>query len=273
MRQTSQYRNNWTKLLQAIWLSKSFQYLGLTLDETLRFNEHVECLGKSQITNKWARELYHAFIYSRIKYGLEVYGNCPAKKINTIQVTQNKLLKLILHKDRIIPIDGIHKMMNILKVKDIYECNVLSFVKNIWMKMCPRSFELYFQKGHNNYDVRRKKQLVVHLVRLCLGKKAVWVTGASLLKCFKGKLKNHYISKYMCDVLICDLVVLWFSKPTLWNMIAYCIVPTWKTIVSIIMFDPCCPSYFSIFCLVVSKMSFALPWQPTMDCITCDMLS
>ena len=28
---------------------KSFQYLGLTLDETLRFNEHVECLGKSLI--------------------------------------------------------------------------------------------------------------------------------------------------------------------------------------------------------------------------------
>ena len=28
---------------------KSFQYLGLTLDETLPFNEHVECLGKSLI--------------------------------------------------------------------------------------------------------------------------------------------------------------------------------------------------------------------------------
>ena len=26
---------------------KPFQYLGLTLDETLRFNEHVECFGKS----------------------------------------------------------------------------------------------------------------------------------------------------------------------------------------------------------------------------------
>ena len=29
--------------------AKSFQYLGLTLDETLRFNVHVECLGKSLI--------------------------------------------------------------------------------------------------------------------------------------------------------------------------------------------------------------------------------
>ena len=89
---------------------KSFQYLGLTLDGTLRYNEHVECLGKSlikyfgifnkikyRVTNKLARELYHAFIYSRIKYGIEVYGNCSAKNINTIQVTQNKLLKLTLY--------------------------------------------------------------------------------------------------------------------------------------------------------------------------------
>ena len=75
------------------------------------------------------------------------------------------------------------------------------------------------------------------------------------------------------DVLICDLVVLWYSKPSLWNMIAYCIIPTWKTIVLVVMFDPCCPSYFSFFCLVVRKVSFALPWQPPTDNITCIMLS
>ena len=119
------------------------------------------------------------------------------------------MLKLILHKDRRTPTDEIHKTMNILKVKDIYEGNVLSFVNNIMMKMCPSSFELYFQKRQNNYDVRRKNQLVVPVVRLCLGEKAVRVTGASLwnrlhkdmvqyrlMKCFKGKLKNNYISKY-----------------------------------------------------------------------------
>ena len=36
--------------------------------------------------------------------------------------------------------------MNTLKVKDIYERNVPSFVNNIMMEMCPSSFELYFQK-------------------------------------------------------------------------------------------------------------------------------
>ena len=215
---------------------KSFQYLVLTLDETLWFNEHVECLDKSlnkyfgifnkikyRVTNKLARELYHAFLYSRIKYGIEVYGNCSANNIKTIQVTQNKLLKLISHNDRRTPTDEIHKTMNILKVKDIYECNLLSFVNKIMMKMCPSSFELYFQKRQNNYDVRRKNQLVVLVVRLCLGEKAARVTGASLwnrlhkdmvqyrlMKCFKGKLKNYYISKYhmwCIDIWSCCVVI------------------------------------------------------------------
>ena len=216
---------------------KSFQYLGLTLDETLRFNEHVECLGKSlikyfgiffskikyRVTNKLARELHHAFIYSRIKYGIEVYGNCCAKNINTIQVTQNKLLKLILHKDRRTPTDEINKTMNILKVKDIYECNVLHLSIISWWKCALVHLNYIFKKRQNNDDVRRKNQLVVPVVRLCLGERAVRVTGASLwnrlhkdmvqyrlMKCFKGKLKTYYISKYhmwCIDIWSCCVVI------------------------------------------------------------------
>ena len=60
---------------------KSFEYLGLTLDEHLNWNEHVNELCKSlikyfgifthikyKITLVVVRQLYHAFIYSRIKY-------------------------------------------------------------------------------------------------------------------------------------------------------------------------------------------------------------
>ena len=87
----------------------TFQYLGVTLDETLNWNEHVDKLCKSllkyfgifnqikhKVTTKIARKIYYAFIYSRIKFGIEVYGNCSETKINKIQTIQNQLLKLIL---------------------------------------------------------------------------------------------------------------------------------------------------------------------------------
>ena len=84
---------------------KSFKYLGLTLDETLNWNEHVNELCKSlmkyfgifnhikyKITPVVVRQLYYAFIYSRIKYGIELYGSSSASNVNKVQVIQNKLL-------------------------------------------------------------------------------------------------------------------------------------------------------------------------------------
>ena len=103
-------------------------------------------------------------------------SECPP--INAMQVVQNKLLKSILHKNRMIPNDEIHEIMNVCIVKYIYECEV-SFVNDI-IRICPRSFDLYFQKRHDNYDVWRKNQLVVPIVGLCLGEKADRVTGVSL---------------------------------------------------------------------------------------------
>ena len=57
------------------------------------------------------------------------------------------------------PTDEIHNYMNLLKVSDIYEWNVLTFVNDIIMKRCPDSMQLYFQKRHNLYDVRVKKTI------------------------------------------------------------------------------------------------------------------
>ena len=50
--------------------------------------------------------------------------------------------------------DEIHKNINLLKVSDIYECNLLTFVNDIMMKRCPDSMQQYYKKRHNIYDVR-----------------------------------------------------------------------------------------------------------------------
>ena len=74
---------------------KSFKYLELTLDENLNLNEHVNELCKSlmenfgifnhikyKITPVVVQQLYYAFIYSRIKYGIKLYGSSSALNMN-----------------------------------------------------------------------------------------------------------------------------------------------------------------------------------------------
>ena len=123
---------------------KSFKYLGLTLDETLNWNEHVNEICKSiikyfcifnrfkyKITPVVVRQLYYAFIHSRIKYGIELYGSSSASNMNKVQVIQNKLLKMVLKLDRLMPTNDLHKIIKILKIDDSHKCNTLGLVNEI----------------------------------------------------------------------------------------------------------------------------------------------
>ena len=119
---------------KSIRRSKTVKYLGITLDENLTWNEHV-----SDVCNKLKRYFkifyhirkninieqvkitYYALIYSKIKYGITVYGFANKDKIERIQILQNKLLKVLLSKNYRYPTSDLHKELGILKVQDIIE--------------------------------------------------------------------------------------------------------------------------------------------------------
>ena len=90
----------------------SAKYLGIILDEKLDWKEHIEAVTASlaKITNslkimknfvphKNKHLLYYAYIYSKIKYGIEVYGTANATQIKKVQVKQNRALKVLFNKD------------------------------------------------------------------------------------------------------------------------------------------------------------------------------
>ena len=167
-----------------------FKYLGITLDQTLNWSEHVGILCESllkyfcifnhtkyKVTPKIARQIYNAFIYSRIKYGIEVYSSCSETHINRLQVMQNKLLKLILKIDRLTATNILHKEINVLKVTHIGESSVLGFVNKVVCGQCPEMFLSYYKIKINAYDVRTKGQLLKAQTRIQFGDRAVKVKG------------------------------------------------------------------------------------------------
>ena len=166
----------------------NFKYLGIYLDEILHWNKHVEYVRNSlikffgifnhikcKVNLKLSRQLYHAFIYSKIKYGMEVYGSCSSTNIGKIQTMQNKLMKLLLRLRRMTPANELHMHLNKLKVSDIYKSNVLSFVNEIVSGRSPDISKNYFILKNNQYDMRRKGQLNVPPCRTQICDKAVRV--------------------------------------------------------------------------------------------------
>ena len=198
------------------------KYLGLVLRKKLNHNEHVQSICNSllkyfgifnhikhKVNKKTARQLYFAFVFSRITYGIEIYGNCSDRNVNKIQIMQSKLLKLLLQLDRLTPTNILHKNLNILKISDLYRCSILSFVNDILIGKCTRIFEKYFHKKHSHYDLRQKEKLDTPPARLTLGDRAVRIKGAKLwndihkdlipYKCkisLKWHLMNWHVSRY-----------------------------------------------------------------------------
>ena len=132
------------------------------------------------MTPKLSRELYFAFIYSKLKYAIEVYGNCSFTNINEIQILQNKLMKMLLKLDRRTSTNYLNKMLNICNVNDIYVCCLLNFVYEDLCDWCSDVFKNYLEFRRNVYDVRRKGQVKIPAARLPFGDRAVKIHGASL---------------------------------------------------------------------------------------------
>ena len=171
----------------------SFKYLGLTLDETLHWNDHVNELCKSlvkyfgifnhiknKMTPKVARQLYYAFVFSRIKYGIEIYGSTSISNVNRLQVMQNKLLKLIWKLDKFTSTNVLHRNMKILQIADVHICNTLGVVNKMGSNRCPEIFKNYFKIKTYHYDLRTKNQMVIPPSRIALDDQAVRIKGASM---------------------------------------------------------------------------------------------
>ena len=113
---TSLFPKNFTEIATEVMTIQrvySAKYLGVVLDEKLCRHEHVESVCqtltkyfgifnhiKARVSMKIARQTYYAFIYSRLQYGIEIYGCCSESNISKIKTLQYKLLKLILQLDR-----------------------------------------------------------------------------------------------------------------------------------------------------------------------------
>ena len=121
---------------------------------------------------------------------------------------QNKLLKLILHREVLTPTNDLHRELNILKVNDIFLSNTLTFVNCCLRGDYPVYFRDYYVYRNVTYNLRNN-DLFVQRTRTVLGSLASSVQGAKLWnelaenlthqklkKNFKKHLVQFYIRTY-----------------------------------------------------------------------------
>ena len=151
------------------------KYLGLIIDEELSWKCHIEMLCKrikrffpsfytlrNFINVEHAKAIYYATLHSRIEYAIALYGAADKTVIEPLQILQNKLLRVLTKKGPMYSTNKIHNDLDLLKINDIYESEILSFFYNCVNKNVPKALGNYFtiMGDTHNFNTRNKKYIL-----------------------------------------------------------------------------------------------------------------
>ena len=194
----------------------------ILIDEELNWKNQVEqvcnsikCLFptfyniRQYLSIEQVKIIYYALVYSRIKYGLVVYGSALQNVISPIQTLQNQLLKVLTNKPYRFPTNQLHNELDILKVEDIFKQDLLTFIFNHHTGNLPMIFKNYFTSFDeiHNYNTRNSEtNCRLPLPSNSFGSSSIKFLGAPLwnrldnnvkssktTKCFRKNIKKEYL--------------------------------------------------------------------------------
>ena len=120
---------------QNIHRTAEAKYLGVYLDEKLKWDAHIQhlckqlsqycglfCHLRQNITQKYLLLLYHSLVYPHLIYGILTWGSTNNSMLHPLQVLQSRLRRIIsrVKKSDHCANNSLYHNLNILKVKDIY---------------------------------------------------------------------------------------------------------------------------------------------------------
>ena len=125
---------------------RKIKYLGIVIDQHLKWTDHVEYLTnkvrklihkfyilREFLNAKLLLQVYRSLVESIFRYGLIVWGGAYKTNLHTLNVIQNYILKIIFKKNRLYPTDGLYSN-EIGKINFLYvhlSCSFLHKRKNL----------------------------------------------------------------------------------------------------------------------------------------------
>ena len=138
------------------------------------------------------KTIYYTLIYSRIKYGISLYSQAGSTKLKRIQTLQNCLLKVLTKNTYRFSTNELHNSLDLLKVNDIAEQEIVTFVHNYFSNRLPPVFNGYFatllsQHGRNTRNGSKLIRIIDHKTDIAAS--STKILGAKLWNKLDNSLK------------------------------------------------------------------------------------
>ena len=138
------------------------KYLGMYIDKFLDWNKHIQELSKklsraNGILSKLryntpidiCLQVYYAIFYSYLIYGCNIWGFTSEENLNSIQVLQNKCLRIITFAPYDANVDQTFLDLKLLKVREVIKIQQLKVVYDFHDKCLPDDLMHLFRLSTN----------------------------------------------------------------------------------------------------------------------------
>ena len=128
------------------------------------------------------RQVYYAYVFPYIKYGVELYGTCNDSLMKKLQTEQNKLLKILYAKGMRYSTNLLYTELKLLKCLDVHKLFVGVFVYKQQNRSLPKIFDNYYRQNSDicARSTRQSNELYTPLFRTKMGQKSLKYIGAKI---------------------------------------------------------------------------------------------
>ena len=155
--------------------TKSFKFVGISLDEFLNWNQHIHNVNnkissaiyalnqiRKILPEKTLKTIYNSILQPNLQYSIITWGNAKFKDLEPIILKQKKAVRFVSKSKYNAHCDPLFSQLNILKLQDLFQVSVSSFVSKFLHNQLPDSFNEIFQPLQSS----RVKQLRSQIPKL-----------------------------------------------------------------------------------------------------------
>ena len=202
---------------------ETVQVLGLIIDETLTFKDHIKATKdkiisfsyavkrvRKFISDKTATAMYYAYVQSRLMYMNAVWSATAQYNLNSLEIAQRKSLRIIMKKSWFCSKSELYSI-KILPVSTLCHVAVCIQVFKISSNMLKNNIPIQTANQRHNHRTRARGDFVIPVSQTQLGSQTFYIRGLSLynsldqtlknintLKLFKSRIKEFFYESY-CD--------------------------------------------------------------------------
>lgn len=180
------------------------KFLGLLIDDQLKWNYHLETVAKRLSSSFYAINcakhvlnrkhlimLYNGIAYPHLLYGITLWGSTYNIHLNKVIITQKKLIRVIAKAEYNAHTEPLFKRLKLLKLTDIYKLQIAKFVFFYSTHSLPNVLaDIFTPLGninlHNTRQARHKLKLPK--VRTAVSTRNISNMGPKIWNCIPSRL-------------------------------------------------------------------------------------